>query len=104
MHEDCVSRVDLTTDYSDRKVVVLVGAGLCLLVVGALLAFAVKDDMPGVNLGVAGLILMVAGAAVIAHARATGAKERTVTTREESGDPTTPTHVVQETVRERRTD
>ena len=48
--------------------------------------------------------MMVAGAAVIAHARATGAKERTVTTREESGDPTTPTHVVQETVRERRTD
>lgn len=80
------------------------GAGLGLLIVGALLAFAVKDDMPGINLGVAGLILMVAGAAVVAHARATAAKERVVTTREESGDPAAPTHVVQETVRERRTD
>ena len=35
--------------------------------------------MPNVNLGVAGLILMVAGGAVIAHARATAPrKERVV--------------------------
>ena len=54
------------------------GPGLLLLVLGALLAFAVKDDMPGVDLGVAGLILMVSGAAVIAHARGTARKERRV--------------------------
>jgi len=81
-----------------------VGAGLFLLVLGALLAFAVKDDMPGVNLGVAGLILMVAGAAVIAHARATAQKERVVERQEESSDPDKPTHVVREIQRERRTD
>ena len=79
------------------------GAGLSLLVVGALLAFAVKDDMPGVNLGVAGLILMVAGGFVIAHARATATREQVVTRREESEDPTSADHVVQETVRRRRT-
>ena len=52
----------------------------------------------------AGLILMLAGAAVIAHARATAAKERVVTVREESGGPDASSHVVEETVRERRTD
>ena len=80
------------------------GAGLFLLVLGVLLAFAVKDDMPGVNLGVAGLILMVAGAAVIAHARATAQKERVVERHEESSDPDMPTHVVREIQKERRTD
>jgi hypothetical protein len=75
-----------------------------LLVLGALLAFAVKDDMPGVNLGVAGLILMVAGAAVIAHARGTARKERIVERREESSDPSTPNHVVREIEKEGRTD
>jgi membrane protein implicated in regulation of membrane protease activity len=85
-------------------VVAVVGPGLFLLVLGALLAFAVKDDMPGVNLGVAGLILMVAGAAVISHARATAQKERVVERHEESSDPDTPNHVVREIKREGRTD
>jgi hypothetical protein len=80
------------------------GAGLARVVVGALLTFAVKDDMPGLNLGVAGVILMLAGAAVIAHARGTARKERVVTKREESSDPARTTHVVQEITRERRTD
>ena len=80
------------------------GPGLFLLVVGALLAFAVKDDMPGVNLGVAGLILMLAGAAVIAHRRATARKEHEVERTEESTDPTVPTTVVREVERERRRD
>jgi hypothetical protein len=81
-----------------------VGPGLFLLVLGALLAFAVKDDMPGVNLGVAGLILMVAGAAVIAHARATARKERVIERHEVSSDPDTPNQVVREIKREGRTD
>jgi uncharacterized protein DUF6458 len=81
-----------------------VGPGLLLLVLGALLAFAVKDDMPGVNLGVAGLILMVAGAAVIAHARGTAREERIVERHEESSDPNTPNHVVREIEKEGRTD
>jgi hypothetical protein len=75
-----------------------------LVVLGALLTFAVKDEMANVNLGVAGIILMLAGGAVIAHARATAQRERVVETREESSDPAIPTHVVQEIQRERRTD
>jgi membrane protein implicated in regulation of membrane protease activity len=80
------------------------GPGLCLVVIGALLTFAVKAGVPGINLDVAGVILMIAGAVVIAHARATAQQERVVTRREESDDPGTPTHVVQETLRQRRTD
>jgi hypothetical protein len=85
-------------------VVVLVGAGLSLVVLGALLTFAVKDDMPAINLGVAGVILMLAGAAVIAHARSTAQRERVVETSEESSDPSVPSHVVKEIHRDRRTD
>jgi membrane protein implicated in regulation of membrane protease activity len=84
--------------------VAIVGPGLFLLVLGALLTFAVKDDVPGINLGVAGLILMIAGGAVIAHARATAQKERVVERHEESSDPDTPTHVVREIEKQRRTD
>ena len=80
------------------------GPGLFLLVLGALLTFAVKDDVPGINLGVAGLILMIAGGTVIAHARATAQKERVVERHEESSDPDTPTHVVREIEKQRRTD
>ena len=47
---------------------------------------------------------MVAGAAVIAHARATAQKERVVERHEESSDPDMPTHVVREIEKERRTD
>jgi uncharacterized sodium:solute symporter family permease YidK len=82
--------------------VVVVGSGLTLVVVGALLAFAVKDDLDGVNLPVAGLILMIAGAVVMWHARATAQHEEEVERREESDDPAIPTHTVREIHRERR--
>jgi len=59
-----------------------VGAGLALVVVGAILAFAVTDHMDNVNLPVVGLILMIAGAAVIANARRDAYRERTVVERE----------------------
>ena len=45
------------------------GAGLLLVVLGAIIAFAVDGQVPGLNLDVTGLILMVAAAVVIAHAR-----------------------------------
>jgi len=76
------------------------GAGLVLVVVGALLTFAVEDHVPNLNLKVAGLILMIAGGVVIAHARATEGKQRTVTVVDESTDPEVPTHTVEETIRE----
>lgn len=37
------------------------GAGIFLLAVGAILAFAVNIDVPGVDLTVVGYILMIAG-------------------------------------------
>ena len=77
------------------------GSGLFVFVVGALLAFAVEDHVPDINLGVAGLILMVAGAVVIWHAWVTEQGEKTVTRREVSSDPGSPMRVVQENVRER---
>lgn len=38
------------------------GAGIFLFVVGAILAFAVSADVPGIDLTTVGYILMVAGA------------------------------------------
>ena len=40
------------------------GVGILVFVVGALLTFAVEYNVPDINLGVAGLILMVAGRGV----------------------------------------
>ena len=42
-----------------------IGVGIFLMVVGAVLAFAVKDSWDAVNLTVVGYILMLAGAAGI---------------------------------------
>jgi hypothetical protein len=38
-----------------------IGVGIALLVVGAILSFAVRDNVPGVNLSVVGYICMGAG-------------------------------------------
>jgi len=84
-----------------------VGPGLFLLVVGAILAFGVTDHLDNVNLGVVGLILMVAGAATIANARRTAVRERIVVERgTAAGVDGTPgatdapvTHVVEEVER-----
>ena len=41
------------------------GSGIALLVIGAILSFAVKDSIPGVNLALIGYICMGAGALAI---------------------------------------
>jgi len=41
---------------------VTIGVSIFLLAVGAILRFAVADELEGVDLGVIGVILMVAGA------------------------------------------
>jgi nitrate reductase gamma subunit len=41
-----------------------IGAGIALFVIGAILAFAVNVDVPGVSLDLIGYILMGAGAVV----------------------------------------
>ena len=45
------------------------GVGLSMIVVGAILALAVRDRVDWINLPVTGIILAVAGVAVILHAR-----------------------------------
>jgi membrane protein implicated in regulation of membrane protease activity len=79
------------------------GTGVFLLVVGAILAFAVRDDVPGINLPITGLILMIAGAGLVAHARYSGEREKRVTLRENlPGND--ETRVVEETIQERHKD
>ncbi len=77
-------------------------SGLTLVVIGAILAFAVTDRWDAVNVPVVGLILMIAGGILMLNAR--GTWEKVVTRREQSEDPQAPDHVVQEIVRERRDD
>ena len=55
------------------------GAGISLMIVGAVLAFAVRRETPGIDVQTVGVILLVAGALVIAHARRGTLRERTVT-------------------------
>jgi putative Mn2+ efflux pump MntP len=80
------------------------GPGIFLMVIGALLTFAIEDHVPGLDLNAAGVILMLAGAAVVARALSNEVSERTVTRSETSTDPDSPNRVVHRTVRERRPD
>lgn len=50
------------------------GAGIVLLVIGAILAFAVKDSLPGVDLGLIGYICMAAGALAVVLGLVTNAQ------------------------------
>ena len=71
------------------------GAGITLMIVGAILAFAVRRETPGVDVQTVGVILLVAGALVIAHARRGSRRERTVTRVEDplAGEQTGTLHV-----------
>jgi putative Mn2+ efflux pump MntP len=80
------------------------GPGICLMVVGAMLTFAIEDHVPGLDLKAAGVILMLAGAAMLARAFQHEVTERSVIRSEESSDPDSPTRIVRRTVRERRPD
>jgi hypothetical protein len=79
------------------------GTGVFLLVVGAILTFAVKDGVPGINLAVTGWILMIAGAGLVAHARYSGEREKRITLREDSPEADRP-RVIEEVIKERHKD
>ncbi|MGZ4503192.1 MAG: DUF6458 family protein [Nocardioidaceae bacterium] len=81
------------------------GMGVFLLVVGAILTFAIDDDVPSIRLWVTGIIFMIAGVAVILNARRTAERTRTETERivEDPDDPTKP-QVIERTFRERNND
>jgi hypothetical protein len=82
--------------------------GVTLAVIGAILTFAVRAEPSGINLQVVGLILMVAGAGLIWHARRGTTHERVVTRvegpvveGEQLPSPITENHTVREIIQER---
>jgi membrane protein implicated in regulation of membrane protease activity len=44
-----------------------IGVGIFLMVLGAILAFAVETDLPGINVNTLGVILLVVGLVVILY-------------------------------------
>ena len=76
------------------------GVGIFLLILGAILALAVREDASVVDIQIVGLILMVAGAAIVYVARRGATTEREVTTIENRHDPDRPVRTVHETVTE----
>jgi hypothetical protein len=63
------------------------GVGLFLITLGAILTFAVRDSLSGVNLSAFGIILMLVGAVVVAlwwywHSRSTAGRRTQVIERE----------------------
>jgi len=79
--------------------------GVFLLVLGAILTFAIDDDVPGIRLWVTGIIFMIAGVALILNARRTAERVRTETEKvvEDPDDPAHP-QVIERTFRERNND
>ncbi len=76
------------------------GVGIFLAVLGAILTFAVRVDVPGIDLTVVGLILMVAGGAIIAWSRRTAQRAHVVTEVETPADPHARPHTVRRVVRD----
>jgi hypothetical protein len=75
-----------------------VGPGIFLLVLGAVLTFAVREDTPLLDVQVTGLIFMIAGGALVYLSSRTKRRERSVVTRDDLSHPERPLHEVHETV------
>ena len=80
------------------------GPGVVLAVLGAILTFALRANTSVINLTVVGIILMVAGAGMIWHARKGTRRQRIVTREERPAGSSTPTHTVRQTIEERDLD
>lgn len=79
----------------------MLGPGIFLAVVGAILAFAVRADVAGFNVQIAGLILLIAGAGLIWHARRGTSRERVITRVEDPSDPAKPPRTIEERIIDR---
>ncbi|MGW5242003.1 DUF6458 family protein [Monashia sp. NPDC004114] len=77
------------------------GLGVLLAVIGAILTFAVRAHTSVINITVVGIILMVAGAGLIIHARRGTRHERIVTREEVQPGSSTPTQTVTRVIEER---
>lgn len=72
--------------------------GITLLVIGAILAFAVRADGDVVNVHMVGVIFMLAGAAIIYYYSRERRRKQVVTRVKYSGDEGEPTETVRETL------
>lgn len=70
-----------------------VGLGIFLLVIGAILSFAVQDSVSGIDLTVVGYICMAGGALAILLSLVMGRGGATSTRRVSQTDPATGTRV-----------
>ena len=77
------------------------GLGVLLAVFGAILTFAVRANTSVINITVVGIILMIAGAGLIVHARRGTRHERIVTREERPAGSSTPTQTVTRIIEER---
>jgi hypothetical protein len=77
-----------------------VGAGVFLMILGAILMFAVRGDTRVVDIQTVGLILAVAGAVIVWQARRGATRERQVTVVDDLSDPAKPVRTVHETLTE----
>jgi membrane protein implicated in regulation of membrane protease activity len=75
-----------------------VGPGIFLLVLGAVFAFAVREDTPVLDVQVTGVIFMIAGALLIYLSSRSRTRQRSVVTRDDLSSPQHPLHEVHETV------
>jgi hypothetical protein len=87
-----------------RKGPHIVGVGVLLAVIGAILTFAVRANTSVINLPVVGIILMVAGGALIWHGSKGTHRKKIVTREERPGGATFPTSTVRQTIEERDVD
>ncbi len=75
-----------------------VAPGITLVVIGAILAFAVRSDSSVIDLQIVGLIFMIAGASIIAFFRRERHQKEIVTRVEHSAAGAEPQETVRETV------
>ncbi len=74
------------------------GVGVFLVIIGAVLSFAVRRDTSVLDVQTTGLILMVAGAALIWWSQRERTREREVTTVDDLSDPSRPRRILHERV------
>ncbi len=72
--------------------------GITLVIVGAILAFAVRTDASAVDLQTVGLIFMLAGGAIIVYFRREKHEKQVVTRVEESSHGGEAPEIVRETI------
>ena len=74
------------------------GPGIFLLVLGAVMAFAVREDTPLLDVQVTGVIFMTAGALLVYLSSRSRTRERSVVATDDLSSPGHPVHSVHETV------